>query len=76
MAERPFTVERAYSAKELTEAYGIGMTTLYAEIKAGRLVARKIGTRTIFLTEDIEAWVKGAPNPRAHDRRLALVTDE
>lgn len=48
----------AYSAKELTAAYGIGMTTLYEEIKRGKLVARKLGTRTIFLAEDVAKWTQ------------------
>jgi hypothetical protein len=31
----------------------IGLTTVYAEINAGRLIARKIGRRTVITVEDL-----------------------
>ena len=51
-------VERAaYSAQELIEAYGISKTKLFKDIRAGLLVKHKVGTRTLFLVSDINAWL-------------------
>lgn len=55
-------IERAaYSVNEMLEAYGIGRTKLYKEVAQGRLVARKLGIKTLFLAEDIEAWIRTWP---------------
>jgi excisionase family DNA binding protein len=51
----------AYSIPQLVALTGIGRTTIYAELKAGRLKARKIGRRTIFLSEDVTAWLSVLP---------------
>jgi excisionase family DNA binding protein len=37
----------AYSVNEAAKATGIGLTKLREEIRAGRLVARKLGKRTL-----------------------------
>jgi len=39
----------------------MGATKAYEEIKAGRLVARKVGRRTIILDEDLKAWLDALP---------------
>jgi hypothetical protein len=51
----------AYSPKAFEQAYEIGHTKLYEEIKAGRLIVRKLGKRTIILTEDAVAWARSLP---------------
>lgn len=51
----------AYSVRDLIDAYGVGKTKLYEEVSAGRLTARKFGTRTLFLAEDVDRWVKTWP---------------
>jgi hypothetical protein len=52
----------AYRPKEFLKAFGIGRTKLYEEIAAGRLIARKLGTRgTIILAEDAAAWARSLP---------------
>jgi hypothetical protein len=45
----------------LTRKNAIGLTTVRGEIKAGRLVARKVGRRTIIATEDAKAWQEQLP---------------
>lgn len=40
---------------------------LYKEIKAGRLVARKIGDRTVVLAEDGDAWLCALPTLKTGD---------
>jgi hypothetical protein len=51
----------AYSIAELAERGPVGKSTLYAEIATGRLIARKIGRRTIILADDWRAFLAGAP---------------
>lgn len=47
----------AYTIPEAVKAAGISRTRLYDELKAGRLVAKKIGRRTLIPRESIEAWL-------------------
>jgi hypothetical protein len=39
----------------------IGRTKVYAEIKAGRLVMRKIGAKSVILRADAEEWLRSLP---------------
>ena len=39
----------------------IGRTKLYAEVKAGRIPLRKLGSKTIILRADAEAWLSSLP---------------
>jgi hypothetical protein len=39
----------------------IGKTKLYAEIKCGRIRPRKLGSKTIILRSDAEAWLQALP---------------
>jgi hypothetical protein len=68
-------LQGAMSIRAFCEAYDIGRTKVYAEINAGRLKARKAGTRTIIGDDDAEEWWRslpgikqdssqGAPDPR------------
>lgn len=49
----------AYSIKEACKASSLGRTTLYAHIAAGRLLARRIGGRTIIPAESLHAFIAG-----------------
>jgi excisionase family DNA binding protein len=49
------------SVNEVVEATGLGRTAIYAEIAAGRLVARKVGRRTLIAVVDLEAWLAEQP---------------
>lgn len=40
---------------------GFGQTTIYAEIKTGKLRARKLGARTFITIDDLRAWLDGKP---------------
>ena len=46
----------ASSIPNFSQRNGIGPSTVYKEIRAGRLIARKIGRRTIITDEDERAW--------------------
>lgn len=54
-------VKLAYTIPEATIATGIGRTSLYEEISAGRLVARKRGSTTIILASDLAAYLAALP---------------
>ncbi len=42
-----------------------GRTAVYREIKAGRLVLRKVGAKSLILTSDAEAWLRSLPTAKA-----------
>jgi excisionase family DNA binding protein len=47
----------AYSVNDLARVAGLGRTTAFAEIAAGRLVATKVGRRTLVLRHDLERYL-------------------
>lgn len=49
---------RARTVKQFCVDYAVGKTLTYAEIKAGRLRAVKVGFKTLILHEDSEAWAR------------------
>jgi excisionase family DNA binding protein len=60
-AGSPPTATRAFSINEFCRAYGIGRTTAYAEIAAGRLRAVKAGGRTLIAADAAETWLASLP---------------
>lgn len=46
---------------DLCKRENVSRTYVYREINAGRLKARKRGRRTVFLREDVRAWLKALP---------------
>ena len=51
----------ALSIREASAAANVERTTLYAAIKDGSLAARKIGRRSIILTDDLARWLENLP---------------
>jgi hypothetical protein len=49
-------LQKSYSLDEFARLNDIALTTVRGEIKSGRLVARKIGRRTIITAEDANDW--------------------
>jgi excisionase family DNA binding protein len=49
------------SIRAFCETYGVGRTTVYSEIKAGRLRVKKAGRRTIIGDEAAEEWWRSLP---------------
>jgi hypothetical protein len=56
----------AFTVKEFCERYGIGHTALYEELKAGRLVAKKRGARTLIPRTNAREWFNALPTARPH----------
>lgn len=51
----------SFSIREVIQKTGIGRTKIFAEIRAGRLRARKLGRRTIIAAADLEHWISQLP---------------
>ncbi|THD38421.1 MAG: DNA-binding protein [Sphingomonas sp.] len=51
----------AYSIEETVASTGIGRSTIFEEIKAGRLKARKRGRSTIILAGDLAEYLEALP---------------
>uniref|UniRef100_A0A6H1ZRT5 Putative DNA binding, helix-turn-helix domain containing protein n=1 Tax=viral metagenome TaxID=1070528 RepID=A0A6H1ZRT5_9ZZZZ len=50
----------AYSIKEACDASSLGRTTIYSHIAAGRLLARRIGGRTVIPADSLRALIEGS----------------
>lgn len=55
----------AYPLPAFLKLAGIGRTKAYEEIAAGRLKARKMGSRTVILAADARAWLETLPPLKA-----------
>jgi excisionase family DNA binding protein len=51
----------ALRIEEFALLYGLSRAQVYNEINAGRLVARKAGTRTLIGRHDADAWLAALP---------------
>jgi hypothetical protein len=51
----------AYSVEKFVRTFNIGRSTIYEEIRSGRLKIRKAGARTLIPHEDAMAWLNGLP---------------
>jgi excisionase family DNA binding protein len=61
----------SYNVHEAAKAVGIGLTKLREEIRANRLVARKLGKRTLINVEDLNAWAANLPRVSSARARAA-----
>lgn len=59
------TNKRALQIQEFCELYGVGKSTMYEEVKAGRLTVRKIGKRSLIAVDDADAWLENLPRQQA-----------
>jgi excisionase family DNA binding protein len=55
----------AYSIDDFAEATGVGRSKLYQEIRAGRLHAKKLGSRTLITAEAADEWFAQLPDYQA-----------
>ncbi len=55
--EQQVRLRPAYALNSLCQEFDISRSTAYAEIKAGRLRAFKLGDKTMVAGEDAAAWL-------------------
>lgn len=60
-AHRPAIERAALSTLEACDYLNVGRTTLYAEMKSGRLPYRKKGRKTLILKADADAYLQALP---------------
>jgi hypothetical protein len=61
----------AYSVDDVVKLVGIGRSLLFEELAAGRILAKKIGRRTVILETDLSAWLKSLPEKGRGDSKKA-----
>jgi excisionase family DNA binding protein len=59
-------IRRSFSIAEISQRNNIGRSTIYEQIAAGRLIARKVGARTIITDEDESDWLTSLPKSKPH----------
>jgi excisionase family DNA binding protein len=59
---------RAYSITETCGLTGLGRDSVYSAIRDGRLVARKLGRRTIITDDDLRQFLAGLPLAGGHEQ--------
>jgi hypothetical protein len=59
----------AYSIDDVVKLVGIGRSLLFEELAAGRIVAKKIGRRTVILETDLSAWLTSLPQKDVGDSK-------
>ncbi len=55
----------AMTIADVTRRTGIGRTSIFEAIRAGRLRARKAGARTLVMADDLQAFLDSLPDARA-----------
>ncbi len=58
---RPQPPIRAMSKRQCATSANLGISSIEAAIRDGDLLASKVGTRTIVMTEDFERWLASRP---------------
>ncbi|MFB0613888.1 helix-turn-helix domain-containing protein [Aurantiacibacter poecillastricola] len=58
-ADTNYPPKISYSIKEACMASSLGRTTIYSHIAAGRLLAHRIGGRTVIPAESLHAFIAG-----------------
>ena len=65
-------LQQSYSLDDFARLNDIALTTVRGEIRAGRLVARKIGRRTIITPEDANDWRNRLPKVQPRVRVASI----
>jgi excisionase family DNA binding protein len=52
---------QAYTIAEAVIAYSIGRSTLYEQIAAGNIQAKKVGNRIVIPADSLRAWFDALP---------------
>jgi excisionase family DNA binding protein len=55
--DKPYSISIAGAV----ERYGIGKTVIYELIAEGKISAFKLGTKTLIITDEMDAYISGLP---------------
>jgi excisionase family DNA binding protein len=62
-------LQGAQGIRQFCDAWNIGKTFVYAQIKSGKLRSVKCGKRTLILRADAERWARSLPQKGASHGR-------
>jgi excisionase family DNA binding protein len=66
------TGRRAHSIAETCALTGLGRDSIYSAIRSGRLLARKLGRRTLITDDDLHQFLAGLPRAGGHEQASAV----
>jgi hypothetical protein len=58
--------QQAFSIETFGEAFGIGRSKIFEELRSGRLQAVKLGTRTLISGTEALRWFEALPRRSVH----------
>lgn len=61
-------ITKSYSIAEVCTATSLGRTSIFAAIRKGELIARKVGRRTIVLDIELSAWLNNRTEVNKHTK--------
>lgn len=67
--------KQALTCREVCRLTGLGRTKVNEEMREGRLRARKVGSRTLILAEDLDAWLESLPSRPIHPSKFGRRND-
>jgi hypothetical protein len=75
MDDNDYEFQGAWGVAEFARRHGIGRNSVFSEIKAGRLIARRaVGRKLIITSEDAREWRQGLPKAAARNQATSTVS--
>jgi excisionase family DNA binding protein len=62
----------AHSIAETCALTGLGRDSIYSAIRSGKLLARKLGRRTLITDDDLRQFLAGLPPAGGHEQARAV----
>jgi excisionase family DNA binding protein len=62
----------AHSIAETCALTGLGRDSIYSAIRSGKLLARKLGKRTLVTDDDLRQFLAGLPRAGGHEQASAV----
>jgi excisionase family DNA binding protein len=63
-------IRLAHSIADVAKITGVGRSFIYEEIKAGRLIVKKAGRRSLVFDADLKAWLASLPAKSPSNSKL------
>ena len=61
MSKNPFDTLGAFTLDDFCASYGVSRSRVYREINAQRLIAKKLGSRTVIERSEARRWFDSLP---------------